>query len=71
MPDSEYMDPLEDQRFVELRADFEKAFPSLVAKFEFLGLDRDGAIDQVVGRFEKLHKSVWAPLLTTVIFHRR
>jgi len=63
MPDSEDMDLREDQRFVELRADFDEVVASLTDKFVFLGLDRDGAINQVVGRFEKLHKSAWDPFV--------
>lgn len=63
MPDSEYMDPVEDQRFVDLRANFEEVFASLIAKFSFRGLGQDEAIGQVVGRFERLHESVSDPVV--------
>ena len=51
-----------DPRFVRVRAMFDEVFQVLTFKFQLDGLDENAAIDQVVGRFEKLIESANGPI---------
>ena len=64
MPDSRDTDLREDERFLTLQAEFEEAFVGLTCLFQFDdGLDRNAAIEQVAGRFEKVIQSASGPAI--------
>jgi hypothetical protein len=62
MTDSQHDEIREDDRFVLLQMDFEGAAEALVSKFHFDGLDSKAALNEVLGRFEKVIQSAGGPV---------
>lgn len=64
MPDPKEMEPERDQRFVSLESKLKETCEQLTAKFLYDGLmSQNEAVEQVVGRFEKLIDSALNPVL--------
>jgi hypothetical protein len=62
MPNTPDRDLQQDRRFVDVQAEFETAFESLIPGFLFDGHDFDSAIDHVARRFKRLIEAARGPV---------
>ena len=61
MAGSPYSDLREDDRFIHLQAVFVETAEWLFGRFQFVGLDSDAAVNEVLGRFERVVQSASGP----------